>query len=522
MTDEEKEQLGLDPTNEEKGNNICGSSSSSKESRSKEALDLKAHWAHTNWWHNDGYEEEKKEGGSVSGAEPASEMTQSEGKMTQSEGEMTQSEGKMTQSEGKMTQSEGEMTQSEDGGESIYLGTLDHGTEIKEGYVEHDVIGEKKDWTIEDKRTDNGRQEDTGTDLDRHKDNTWLCPQVAEVTSCKRQTQLNNCTHIKLTFPGLEDDNTYRFSCVPFRHRSQVIGALGPKFTEDIFRTISREEIIREQRKDRLLSKIIDFVENGWPSYNDMKQLYPTKNLLELFFRRNLLTMSIDGMLMMKRDYQEHVLEERVVIPLCFHFQCYMLAHHTSAAFHSSVQQTYLVLNFRYYMVDLARSLRYFISRCATCTEIRVNKPNRNRKMPIYVPQFVGQIAQFNDVVYSDASGQMPTTPTGLRYFVIFICRFSGFICAKAVHTLGAEEVKQAFSENWVCVYGPPRICVTDSGSCYTSRIFKKLANDLKIQHKFSNTSVPRSEYAETGIFKLKVRLRACLGSLSDLNGQRL
>ena len=42
------------------------------------------------------------------------------------------------------------------------------------------------------------------------------------------------------------------------------------------------------------------------------------------------------------------------------------------------------------------------------------------------------------------------------------------------------------------------------------------MAEDLKIQHKFSNTSIPRSEYAETGIFKLKVRLKACLGSLSD------
>ena len=89
----------------------------------------------------------------------------------------------------------------------------------------------------------------------------------------------------------------------------------------------------------------------------------------------------------------------------------------------------------------------------------------------------------------------MPTTPSGLRYFVIFICRFSGFLCAKAVRTLGAEEVKQAFLENWFCVYGPPRICVTDSGSCYTSQIFKKMANDLKIQHKFSNTSIPRSEF---------------------------
>ena len=168
----------------------------------------------------------------------------------------------------------------------------------------------------------------------------------------------------------------------------------------------------------------------------------------------------------------------------------FLLAHHTSAAFHSSVQQTYLVINFRYYLVDLARSLRYFIARCATCTEIRINKPNRNRKMPIYIPNFVGQTAQFNDVVYSDASGQMPVTPSGLRYFVIFVCRFSGFIIAKAVHTLGAEEIKRAFLENWCCVFGPPKFIISDCGSCYTSRIFKKMAEDLKIQHKFSNTSV--------------------------------
>ena len=35
--------------------------------------------------------------------------------------------------------------------------------------------------------------------------------------------------------------------------------AEGPQFTEDIFRTISREELIQEQRKDRLLSKVIYF-----------------------------------------------------------------------------------------------------------------------------------------------------------------------------------------------------------------------------------------------------------------------
>ena len=494
MTREEREMLGLNPTDDDKGNDVGGpsgdkedgvggSSSSSKESRSKQALDLKNHWAHNEWWHNDGFEDDKENQSSVSDTNPASKMRQREA--------------------------------GGHGGESTYLGMLSHGTEIKEGYVEQDIIGETKDWTL-DKRTDQCGQEDTETDIDGHKDNTWLCHQIAEITSCKKQTQSNKCTHIKLTFPGLENDNTYRFNCLPFRHRNQVIATLGPKFTEDIFRTISREELIQEQRKDRLLSKVIYFTKNGWPTYSDMKQLYPTRNLLELFFRRHLLTMSVDGMLIMKRDYQEHTLEERVVVPLCYHFQCFLLAHHTSSAFHSSVQQTYLAINFRYYIVDLARSLRYFIARCATCIEIRTNKPNRNKKMPLYIPNFVGQTAQFNDVVYSDASGIMPVTPSGLRYFVIFVCRFSGFIIAKPVHTLGAEEIKRAFLENWCCVFGPPKFIVSDCGSCYTSRIFKKMADDLKIQHKFSNTSVPRSEYAETGIFKLKARLKACLGSLSD------
>ena len=481
MTDEEREQLGLESIKEEERNNASGSSSSGQKDKCKEGLDLKAHWAHSSWWDNSGYEEK--------------------------EGESNKERMGVNEEKG------------QEGRESIYLGTLDQGKEVREGYVEQDMIGEARDWTIKDDRwTGEELQVDKEgmTDRGRHHENEMLCSNIGEITACNKHVQTDNCTHIKLTFPGLTDDKTFRFNCVPFRHRSQIIGVLGPKVTTDIFRTISRDEIIKEQRKDRLIVKVIDFVQSGWPTYEELKQLYPTRNLLELFFKRDLLTMSVDGLLIMKRGYQEYVLEERIVMPLCFHFQCYLLAHHTSAAFHSSVQQTYLILNFRYYMIDLTRSLRYFISRCATCIQTRVHKPNRNRKMPLYVPQWIGQVAGFNDVLYSDCSGQLPVTPLGMRYFVIFICKFSGYICATAIRGTSAEEIRQAFLESWVGRYGPPRVCITDSGSCYTSRIFKRLANDLNITHKFSNTAIPRSEYAEQGVFKIKLRLRACLNSLSD------
>ena len=80
---------------------------------------------------NDGYEDDKENQGSVSDTNPASKMRQREA--------------------------------GGDGGESTYLGMLSHGIEIKEGYVEQDIIGETKDWTL-DKRTDLCGQEDTETD----------------------------------------------------------------------------------------------------------------------------------------------------------------------------------------------------------------------------------------------------------------------------------------------------------------------------------------------------------------------
>ena len=63
MTREEREMLGLNPTDDvggpsgDKEDGVGGSSSSSKQSRSKQALDLKNHWAHNEWWHNDGFED---------------------------------------------------------------------------------------------------------------------------------------------------------------------------------------------------------------------------------------------------------------------------------------------------------------------------------------------------------------------------------------------------------------------------------------------------------------------------------
>ena len=141
---------------------------------------------------------------------------------------------------------------------------------------------------------------------------------------CPEFMNNSNCTHMKLRFPlGRPEQKIYEFSCLPFRHKSHIIAELGPEH-QTLFRTISRFEILEEQKKDRNIQKAIYFTQHGWPSLQNIKQLYPTKILMEMFYLRGKLSCAPDGLLIITRDDQEYALEERTVIPLSLLYHVFL------------------------------------------------------------------------------------------------------------------------------------------------------------------------------------------------------
>ena len=341
---------------------------------------------------------------------------------------------------------------------------------------------------------------------------------VPEIVSfvCSEFKRRRNCKHIKLKFPlSKPEDKIFEFSCLYFRHRSQVIAEIGPE-NINLFRNISRQEIIEEQKKDRDIQKAIYFVNQGWPSLENMKQLYPTKQLMDLFFKREKLSLTIDGLLIMGRETQEYALEERTVIPGSLLYHIFCLAHLSTKSFHNSVFNTYLAITFRYFVPQINLVLRYFLSRCVICLQT-VHKPNRVKRMPLNVPNWVKSEAKFNDKIYLDLSGCLVKSKINqFRYFLLIIDRFSLFIEVVPLRTVETEEVKMAFLGSWISRYGPSTISISDVGSQFTGRPFRKMLSELNLIHKYSNTSLPRSEFAELGIFRIKKILKASLSSLDD------
>ena len=325
-----------------------------------------------------------------------------------------------------------------------------------------------------------------------------------------------NCSHIKWRFPLEPDkDKIYQFVCVHKRYKSQVIASLGPS-GENLFRSISRYELIKEQRNDRDLVKAMYFLKNGWPSLKNFKQIYPTEILMELFYNREKLSRSVDGLMVMGRDRQEYALEERTIIPKSLLFHVFSLAHLSSSSFHNSITNTALAINFRFFVPQLTTVLRYFLARCVTCLQLW-HKPNRLRRMPTNVPNFIRSQARFNDKIFLDLSGSLVTSHiNGFRYFLLIIDRFSLFIEAVPLRTVHSEEVKMAFLTGWLSRYGPSSVSISDPGSQFCSKPFRKMLSELNLLHKYSNTSIPRAEMAEVGIARLKKGLKQCLASCRD------
>ena len=359
-----------------------------------------------------------------------------------------------------------------------------------------------------------------GSSLSSSHDHSLKMMEVTDDTKaslvCDEFRSNRNCKHMKFKFPlGRPELKVYEFSCLPFRHRSQVIAELGPDHS-NLFQSISRFEILKEQRRDRNIQKAIYFTQHGWPSLENIKQLYPTKTLMEMFYSRDTLSCAADGLFIKARNDQEYALEERTVVPLSLTYHVFCLAHLSSKAFHNSIHNTYIALNFRYYIPQLNKILRYFISRCVVCLQ-KAKKPNRLLRMPVNVPNFIKSEAKFNERIYLDLSGCLVESYINkFRYFLLIIDRFSLFIETVPLRTVHSEEVKLAFLNSWVSRYGPSTISISDVGSQFTAEPFQQMLKDLNMTHRFSNTSLPRSELAEVGIARIKDHLKSCLSSCED------
>ena len=132
-------------------------------------------------------------------------------------------------------------------------------------------------------------------------------------------------------------------------------------------------------------------------------------------------------------------------------------------------------------------------------------------------PQIAGKFDAFNQCIFTDISGRLPESqPQKFKYFLVIICKFSGYIETCPLRSMEASEIASAFIQVWLSRFGQPTQCVSDVGSNYTAETFQKVFRQLGIIQKYSNTSIPRAEFGEVCVRQLKLKLKGSFCGLKD------
>ena len=153
---------------------------------------------------------------------------------------------------------------------------------------------------------------------------------------------------------------------------------------------------------------------------------------------------------------------------------------------HFGIDKTFSNIKTKYYWPGLFKEIHAYVDQCVLCQTRNLTKqkaPTVETDIPPYPWAKVGM----------DLSGPYPTTLSGNKYIISFICLYSGFVEAYPVKDKSAENICHLLINEIFPRYGAMLQLVTDNGTENINRKVKETLQALNISHVTTSFYHPQS-----------------------------
>jgi transposase InsO family protein len=234
----------------------------------------------------------------------------------------------------------------------------------------------------------------------------------------------------------------------------------------------SIEEFIALQHKDPQLKPLIDALKAQPKTGNDVEHSKESK--------ASRLQLSDQGLLQARRriHLETHVCP---VVPLCLRP---LILYHVHAdpqnlAAHLGLHKTYAAMVTRYYWKGMFKDVQNFVYSCHKCAS------RKHPKHPAVLPAqgYVPQGGPFSEISF-DALGPLPTSRSGNKHILVFMCRLTKYCELFAVPDTKEERVADIIANKITPRYGCPKTILSDGASAFNSERMQQiyaLLNSKKI-----------------------------------------
>ena len=113
------------------------------------------------------------------------------------------------------------------------------------------------------------------------------------------------------------------------------------------------------------------------------------------------------------------------------------------------------------------------VSACPTCQLLKAKPPRTSE---------LGSTAASHPLqsLFIDHNGPLKPSKSGFNFILVLIDRFLGWTIIEPTKSTSAEEAAQKIIDSWISIFGIPESITADSGSAFTSKIFKSCCQLLE------------------------------------------
>ena len=191
-----------------------------------------------------------------------------------------------------------------------------------------------------------------------------------------------------------------------------------------------------------------------------------------------------DGVLYHVRQLPERVIHQ-LVVPKVLRLVALKLAHASLAA-HPGVYRTYCKLRDLFYFPNLLRETKKYVQGCQQCQH-RKGAAFRNAPMA-NIPDVTVPLERVSaDLI------DLHSSESGHRYVLSIIDHLTRYLQLIPLKSKNAETVTEAIFENFITIFGPPRILQTDHGSEFTNKLFAQVCKLVNIKTSFTTQFHPQA-----------------------------
>ncbi|XP_037799853.1 uncharacterized protein LOC119594838 [Penaeus monodon] len=174
-----------------------------------------------------------------------------------------------------------------------------------------------------------------------------------------------------------------------------------------------------------------------------------------------------------------------LVVPKALRGSAMHLAHAGATAGHPCVYRTYCKLRDYFYFPNMLATVKEYVGTCRSC--------QKRKGMAYHAPLAAAPQASYPLERVSADLMELEVTSQGNKYVLAFIDQLTRYVQLIPLPSKEAETVADAFINQFVTVFGPPRLLQTNNGREFKNNLFKRVCELASVQTIFTTAFHPQA-----------------------------